>query len=361
MKTTKENRQDLVWKKQLNNSIRDVEELKKYITLTKKEANNISKVINTYKMSITPYYASLMNKKSSKCPIRRMVLPNIKEICSIPRLPDMEQETSFEKARGLRQEFKKKCTILLTLSCPNYCRYCFRKYWVGRTSQVLTYKEIDNIVEILKNKSEIEEICLSGGDPLILSDEYISYVIKKIKEIKHVEVVRLYTRTLAFLPHRITDNLVNILKKHKGLYVCTHFNHPKEITPLTSKAIRKLVDNGIPVLNQSVLLKGVNDKTSVMRELLWKLVKNKVKPFYLQHCIRTMGNDYLVTKVDVGQKIIKDLYCDISTLAIPLYDVILYGGKALMMPNYLKTNKKGEKYFTNKKGEKFYLKDMESR
>ena len=347
------------WQWQLQNAIKTPEQLSKYINLTEKEYKDIEKITETYKMSITPYYASLMDKYDTDCPIRKMVLPVIAELENTPQIPSSEKEESFEKVTGLRQEFKEKCTILLTLMCPNYCRYCFRKYWVGRMNNVLTYKQIDEVVKAINNNKQIEEVCISGGDPLMLSDEYIDYVLTKLKTVKHLGAIRLYTRTLAFLPQRITDNLVKVLKKHPTLYVCTHFNHPKELTREAMAACRKVVNNGMPIYNQSVLLKGVNDNSEVMRELFWGLVKNKVKPLYLQHCIKTMGNDHLVTKIDVGQKIIKDLYCHMSVLGIPLYDVILYSGKVLMMPDYVEKDEQGKKYFKNLHGEKFYLENLE--
>jgi lysine 2,3-aminomutase len=347
------------WQWQLQNAIKTPEQLSKYINLTKKEFQDIKKVTETYKMSITPYYASLMDKDDPDCPIRKMVLPVITELENIPQIPSPEREESFEKVTGLRQEFKEKCTILLTLMCPNYCRYCFRKYWVGKMNNVLTYEQIDKVIKTINDNKDIEEVCVSGGDPLMLSDEYIDYVLTKLKTVKHLGAVRLYTRTLAFLPQRITDNLVKVLKKHPTLYVCTQFNHSKELTKEAMTACRKIVDNGVPIYNQSVLLKGVNDNSKIMRELLWGLVKNKVKPLYLQHCIKTMGNDHLVTKIDVGQKIIKDLYCRMSALGIPLYDVILYSGKVLMMPDYVEKDKQGKKYFKNLQGEKFYLDNLE--
>jgi len=351
--------QNFKWKLQLRNSIKTVEQLAKYINLTEKEKHNIEEVIKTYRMSITPYYASLMDKNDPNCPIRKMVLPNIKEIKTPPDIPDFDKEESFEQVPGLRQEFKEKCTILVTLMCPNYCRYCFRKYWVGRINNVLTHKQIDKVVEVINKNKNIEEVCISGGDPLILSDDYIDYVLLKLKKVKHLGAVRLYTRTLAFLPQRITDNLVKIFKKYPTLYVCTHFNHPKELTNEAMQACRKIADNGIPIFNQSVLLKGINDNSKVMKSLLWGLVKNKVKPLYLQHCIKTMGNNHLVTKISVGQKIIKELYCHMSVLGIPLYDVILYSGKVLMMPDYLKKDADSRSFFTNLRGEKFYLDDLE--
>ncbi|MFW5803857.1 MAG: KamA family radical SAM protein [bacterium] len=347
------------WQWQLQNSIKTPEQLSKYINLTEQEYKDIEKITETYKMSITPYYASLMDKDDPDCPIRKMVIPVMAELENTPQIPSSEKEESFEKVTGLRQEFKEKCTILLTLMCPNYCRYCFRKYWVGRMNNVLTYEQIDDVVKAIENNKNIEEVCISGGDPLMLSDEYIDYVLTKLKTVKHLGAVRLYTRTLAFLPQRITDNLVKVLKKHPTLYVCTHFNHPKELTDEAMAACRKIVNNGMSIYNQSVLLKGVNDNSKVMKELFWGLVKNKVKPLYLQHCIKTMGNDHLVTKIDVGQKIIKDLYCHMSVLGIPLYDVILYSGKVLMMPDYVEKDEQGKKYFKNLHGEKFYLDNLE--
>jgi lysine 2,3-aminomutase len=353
------NSEDSIWQEQLRNTIKNVEGLAPYIHLTEQEIQDMGKVSETYKMSITPYYASLMDKDNPNCPIRKMVLPDIREIENPLSIPDMDKEASFEETQGLRQEFKEKCTILLTFMCPNYCRYCFRKYWVGRDNRILTYSQIDKIIESIQSNKNIEEVCLSGGDPLTLSNEYLDYVLTKIKSVEHIKVVRIFTRVPVFLPQRITSGLIKVLKKYPSLYLCTHFNHPKEITPESIKACRELVDNGIPVLNQTVLLKGVNDNSEVMRDLLWRLVSNKIKPFYLYHCIKTMGNDHLVTKVDVGQKILKDLYCHMSALAIPLYIVPLYEGKALVMPEYLEKDENGKMYFTNLRGERFYIDKLE--
>ncbi|MFH1773058.1 MAG: radical SAM protein [Patescibacteria group bacterium] len=168
------------WQWQIQNAVKTPEQLSEYINLTKQEYKDIEKITETYKMSITPYYASLMDKDNPDCPIRKMVIPVMAELENTPQIPSSEKEESFEKVTGLRQEFKEKCTILLTLMCPNYCRYCFRKYWVGRMSNVLTYEQIDEVIKAIDDNKDIEEVCVSGGDPLMLSDEYIDYILTKL-------------------------------------------------------------------------------------------------------------------------------------------------------------------------------------
>ncbi len=354
----------LNWKEQLRRTIRTPRELTDYIELTEEEILNIERIIKKYPMAITPYYASLMDKKNRNCPIRKMAIPVESEI-DLSNLPDFEKEKEFigkekkpeESMVGLRREYNGKATILTTMRCQSYCRHCFRKYWLG-SNETLSMAQIGEVVREIKEDKEIKEICISGGDPLVLPDNHLREVIFGLRDIPHVEVVRLYSRAPVNLPQRITSELIDILQEHPTLYFCTHFNHPKELTSQAMGACRNLVNHGIPVLNQAVLLKGVNDDTETMKELLWGLVKNKVKPFYLQHCIKQTGNDHLVTKVDVGTNIIRDLYCHMSAIAIPLYDVILYGGKALMMPDYVKEDDRG-RYIQNLKGEKYYLKDLE--
>ena len=356
----------LNWKEQLRRTIRTSEDLAKYIDLTNEEKDEITETIKVYPMAITPYYASLMDKKDRNCPIRRMAVPSKLELIGTSNLPNLEKEKEFvsknnleESLTGLRQEFSGKATILATMKCQSYCRHCFRKYWIGRSNETLTIDQIKKVIKVIDGNKQIKEVCISGGDPLVLPDHYIGKVIGELKGLSHVEVVRLYSRSPVTMPQRITPKLIEELKQHPTIYFCTHFNHPKELTSEATSACRALVDNGIPVLNQAVLLKGVNDDSEVMRELLLGLVKNKVKPFYLQHCIKQTGNNHLVTRIDVGTKIIRDLYCHMSAIAIPLYDVILYGGKALMMPDYIKRDRDGREFIENLKGERSYLKDLE--
>lgn len=357
----------LSWQEQLRRTIRTPQELAEFIDLTADEMADIVETTKSYPMAITPYYASLMDKKDRACPIRIMAVPNKLEILAAQSLPDFEKEKEFVKGSnpeaslvGLRQEFDGKATILTTMMCQSFCRHCFRKYWLGRSNATLSLDHAQQAVEEIARTPSIKEICISGGDPLVLPDLYLDRIVTALGKIPHVEVVRLYSRTPVTMPQRITPQLIEILKKHPTLYFCTHFNHPKELTEESTRACRALVNNGIPMLNQAVLLKGVNDNSDTMKDLLWGLVKNKIKPFYLQHCIRQTGSDHLVTSVSAGTDIIRDLYCHVSAIAIPLYDVILYGGKALMMPDYRKTDAGGV-YVENLKGEKSYLADLEGR
>jgi len=322
------------WKKQLANLIRTPDELKKILDLSDNECNEIKKVVDVYRMSITPYYASLIDPKDNECPIRKMIIPNIHELDDTMSSPNLEKEKEYETILGLREEYNGKATVLLTYMCPNYCRHCFRKYWVGKSNRTLSKDQIDDILNAIRNKTAIKEVCISGGEPLMVDDATIEHILCGLTKINHVKIVRVFSRIPIILPQRITEKLVEVLKKYPILYFCTHFNHKKELTSIAIESCKKLINAGIPVLNQTVLLKGINDNTETMKELLWELILNKIKPFYLYHCVKTTGTAHLVTPVEIGTEIIKKLYGEMSALAIPLYTVPLYGSKVLAMPNY---------------------------
>jgi lysine 2,3-aminomutase len=218
-----------------------------------------------------------------------------------------------------------------------YCRHCTRKRKVGDIDSIPTKDEILKGIEYIRNNPVIRDVLLSGGDPFMLSDDYIDWILTELQKIPHIEIIRIGTRMPAVLPYRITDNLIEILKRHHPLWINTHFNHPREITTSSRMALKKLADAGIPLGNQSVLLAGVNDCPRIMRELVHQLVKNRVRPYYLYQCDLSEGLSHFRTPVGKGIEILESLIGHTSGFCVPTYviDAPGGGGKIPIMPNYL--------------------------
>lgn len=321
------------WKSELSNLITSVDELKKYVKIPDDKLKSIEIGNNIFPLMITPYYAQLLSTLPDNHPLIKCILPDSIEQESVENLPNFKKEEEFSHGiKGLRVELSGRATIITTQFCPNHCRYCFRKYYVNIGRATLTMSDIDKIVDYIKNDETITECCLSGGEPLILSDEILEYLITSLASIPHVKIMRIFTRLLGVLPFRFTDNLLRILKIFPTLYVIAHLDHADELTDESIRACRLLADNGIPIFSSTVLLKNVNDSSQILGELFQKCLQNKIKPFYLYHCVPAMGVKHFMTEVDVGTKIIEELYSKLSALCIPLYTVPLIGEKALAMP-----------------------------
>ncbi len=321
------------WKEELGSLIITVDELKKYIQISDDRLDSISVGNGIFPLMITPYYARLLSTLPENHPLINCILPSDVEKESVENLPNFEKEEEFSHGiKGLRVELSGRATIITTQFCPNHCRYCFRKYYVNIGKFTLSISDIDRIVAYIKNNDTITECCLSGGEPLTLADETLEYLISSLAAIPHVKIMRIFTRAFAVLPYRFTDNLLHILKMFPTLYVIAHFDHTDELTTESIRACRLLADNGIPIFSSTVLLKNINDSTEILGELFQKCLQNKIKPFYLYHCVPAMGVKHFMTEVDVGTKIIEELYSKLSALCIPLYTVPLIGEKALAMP-----------------------------
>jgi len=226
--------------------------------------------------------------------------------------------------------------FLVTMKCSTYCRHCTRKRKVGDRNAEITAQDIRNGIEYIRKHEEVRDVLISGGDPFTLSDQALDRILGAVRAIPHVEVIRIGTRTPVVLPQRITESLVSVLKKYHPLWINTHFNHPREITPESEKALARLADAGIPLGNQTVLLKGVNDSPEILKELFHLLVKNRVRPYYLYHCDYSRGIQHFRTPVCRGIEILEKLIGYTSGFAIPLYvvDVTGGGGKIPLLPNY---------------------------
>jgi lysine 2,3-aminomutase len=326
------------WHWQVANRITDVEDLKKVINLTAQEEKDIIEVTKNFRMGITPYYASLMDVDDPRCPVRMQAVPVIAENHrSDADMLDPLHEDEDSPAPGLTHRYPDRVLFLITDQCSMYCRHCTRRRLAGETDGARSMADIDQCIEYIRKTPVVRDVLLSGGDCLLVEDDVLEYIIKKLREIPHVEIVRLGSRTPVVCPQRITEDLVNMLKKYHPIWLNMHFNHPKEVTPETEEACRKLADAGIPLGNQSVLLRGVNDCPHIMRDLVHDLVRNRVRPYYIYQCDLSLGIEHFRTSVAAGIEIIEGLRGHTSGYAVPTFvvDAPGGGGKIPVMPQYI--------------------------
>ena len=326
------------WKWQVKNRITTVEELKKYIPLTESEEEGITKCLESLRMSITPYYLSLIDTKDINDPIRKQAIPTDKELIhSDCDLDDPLHEDEDSPVKGLTHRYPDRALLLITDQCAMYCRHCTRRRFAGQNDNALPLSQIDNAIEYIKKTPQIRDVLLSGGDALLMSDENLEYIIKKLREIPHVEIIRIGSRAPVVMPQRITDEFVSMIKKYHPIWINTHFNHPNEITEESKIACEKMADAGIPLGNQSVLLRGINDCTHVMKKLVNDLVKIRVRPYYIYQCDLSNGLEHFRTSVSKGIEIIEGLRGHTSGYCVPTFvvDAPGGGGKTPVMPNYV--------------------------
>ena len=325
------------WRWQMKHRLQSVEELAEYIDFNHEKIRDIQMACDVFPMSITPYYASLINKDDPGCPIRMQCIPNPQEL--IEGCGDMDDplhEDADSPVPGLTHRYPDRVLLLVTNECSMYCRHCTRKRKVGDNNRGTTERDIDLGVAYIKAHPEIRDVLLSGGDPFILSTSHLERIIRKVKEIPHVQVIRIGTRTPVVMPQRITDELVRMLKKYHPVWINTHFNHPREFTPEAVQALTRLADAGIPLGNQTVLLRGVNDCPVIIKKLSHLLVKNRVRPYYLYQCDLSRGIEHFRTPVAKGIEIMEALIGHTSGFAVPTYvvDAPGGGGKIPVLPNY---------------------------
>jgi len=326
------------WKWQFRNRITTVEQLEKVVLLSEKEKRDISVCLNNFRMAITPYYASLMDPKDPKCPIRMQAIPTINEMKVLPyEMADPLDEERDSPVKNIVHRYPDRVLFLVTRMCSMYCRHCTRRRTVGEEDFAISDDEIDTAVDYIAKNEAIRDVLISGGDPLTLDDGRLERIISKLRRIDHVEIIRIGTRVPVVMPMRITPGLLDMLKKYQPIWINTHFNHPKEITPDSAKACTDIVDAGIPLGNQSVLLRGINDNVETMRELLLKLVKIRVRPYYLYQCDLSQGLGHFRTEVEKGIEIINKLQGYISGFAVPKFviDSPHGGGKIPINPEYV--------------------------
>ncbi len=341
------------WKWQTKHRIRDIDTLKKYIDLTEREESIIEDVLGRFRMAITPYYLTLIDPLNPECPMRLQAIPLGNELeVGKHDLLDPLAEDYDSPVPGLTHRYPDRVLFLITDMCSMYCRHCTRRRFAGMRDAETSLDQIEQGIEYIRAHPEIRDVLLSGGDAFLVSDERIEYILEKLREIDHVEVIRFGSRTPVVMPQRITEKLVNILKKHQPIWVNTHFNHPDEITVESKAAIDRLADAGIPIGNQSVLLRGINDCVHIMRRLVTKLVAIRVRPYYIYQCDLSMGIEHFRTPVSKGIEIIEGLRGHISGFAVPTFvvDAPGGGGKIPVMPNYVISSAPGKTVLRNYEG-----------
>lgn len=326
------------WKWQLRNSIRSAEQLKKIFPLTEKEAQTVEEVNKVYPIFITPHYLSLIDPNDPADPIRVQAIPQEAEITYGSELPEdpLEEEVDAP-VEGLTHRYPDRALMILTDFCSTYCRHCTRKRLFRKDVARKAYP-LEPMLEYLRRQKKIREVILSGGDPLTYTNSRLEEILKKLRQIPHIEIIRLGSRVPVTLPQRLFDeDLLRILETYGPIWCNTHFNHPREIVKECEIAVKNLLRAGVPVNNQSVLLKGVNDHLETMKSLLLTLLRIRVRPYYLFHADPVRGTAHFRTSVWKGIEIIEGLRGHISGLAIPTYvvDAPGGGGKIPLMPNYL--------------------------
>jgi len=310
------------WRWQLSHRLNTVEEFARVIDLTNDEIAGLS-APNRFRVDVTPYFASLMDPKDPQCPVRLQIMPTAAELTPFQaEMSDSLNEDAHSPVPGLVHRYPDRVLMLVTTQCASYCRYCTRSRIVGDPSATFSRSAHDAQIDYIERTPEVRDVLLSGGDPLA---------------IPHVEIIRIGSRVPVFLPQRITPDLVNMLRQFHPLWMNVHFNHPKEITPEVSVALARLADAGIPLGCQSVLLAGVNDCPNIMKELMHKLVMNRVRPYYIYQCDLVHGAGHFRTPVAVGLEIMEALRGHTSGYAVPTYviDAPGGGGKIPVMPNYV--------------------------
>jgi lysine 2,3-aminomutase len=341
------------WKWQFRNRITTVEELSNLIPLSAKEKTQLKLVTTKYPLAVTPYYLSLINTYDPDDPIRKQAIPSFEEIAlgSIG-FEDPLGEKRDSVVPGLVHRYPDRVLMVLTDICPMLCRHCTRKREWHNGGWVRTQSEIKNMLDYIRRHKNIRDVILSGGDPLTLSTHRLEDVISKLRQIDHVEIIRIGTRFPVVLPHRIDDELCSMLSKYGPIWLNTQFNHPHEITPESAAACERLLRAGVPVNNQSVLLRGINDSVATQKKLCNGLLKIKVRPYYLFQCDEVQGTEHLRTPIEVGIKIIDGMRGHTSGLAIPTFVIDLPegGGKVPIQPNYVLTQTKEELVLRNYQG-----------
>jgi lysine 2,3-aminomutase len=319
------------WQKMLQKSTTDPKVVAKKFDIPEED---LDPLIREFDMKITPYYMSLIKEKGD--PIYKQVIPDKRELEDHGLFNDPLSEDRDSPVNNIVHRYPDRCLFLVSHVCASYCRFCTRKRKVGDPSKI-NLKYIDEGIEYIRQHEEIRDVIMSGGDPLLLSDDKLEYILQKLRRIPHVEIIRIGTRVPCFLPQRITAKLANMLKKYHPLYINVHFNHPDELTPIAVRALGRLANAGIPLGNQTVLLKDVNDDPAVMKKLMQKLLQARVRPYYIYQADYVFGTEHFRTRVEKGLEIIKALRGWTSGLAVPHFviDSPGGGGKIPLLPEYV--------------------------
>ena len=352
------------WKWQFRHRITSVDQLNAYLPLSDEETARLKLVTARYPMAITPYYLSLIDPDDPHDPVRRQAVPVFEEVtlgCLGMEDPLGEKEDSI--VPGLVHRYPDRVLMVLTDICPMLCRHCTRKREWRHGAWTRTEAEIEAMLDYLRRTPQVRDVVISGGDPLTLSTAALERVISRVRAIPHIEIIRLGTRYPVVLPQRIDGELCDMLSRYGPIWLNTHFNHPNEITPEAKGAVDRLLRAGVPVNNQSVLLRGVNDSVETMTRLVQGLLRAKVRPYYLYQCDEVQGTEHLRTKVETGVRIIEGLRGHTSGLGVPTFvvDLVQGGGKVPLQPNYVLSMSDEELILKNYEGQVFRYRNPDLR
>ena len=351
------------WRWQLNNCITDVQALSRLITLSTAECTTPDIHPQNLPLRITPYYASLLDRENPDHPLRRSVVPTSDEfVFSAGESRDPLCEDDHSPVPGLVHRYPDRVLFLVTGTCSTFCRYCTRSRMVGKRDNAANNpSRWSAAIDYIQAHSEVRDVLISGGDPLTLSDDALESIVKRLRRIRHVEMIRIGTKMPVSLPQRITSSLVSMLKKYHPLWMSIHVTHPEELTPEFEAACARLADAGIPLGSQTVLLKGVNDSILPLKELMHGLIKFRVKPYYLYQCDPIPGSSHFRTPVSKGLEMIQGLRGHTSGYAVPTFaiDAPGGGGKIPLLPEYVMGRDENGIILRNYEGKIFCYPDKE--
>jgi lysine 2,3-aminomutase len=326
--------QDWTW--QMRRRIRDAAGLEAWLAPTEDERRAIEALAERFHFVITPYYASLMDPEDPDCPIRRQVVPALAETQDRAGLADPLDEVAHSPVKNVIRVYPDRIAFCVNNECALYCRFCLRKRMVGEPEWTMRKRELETALAWIRETPEIRDVLLTGGDPLVFSDDRLDWLLGELRAIPHVELIRLGTRLPVTLPFRVTDALCRVLEKHHPVWLNTHFNHPKELTPEAEAACDRLTRAGVPVGNQSVLLAGINDDPATMKTLCERLVRMRVRPYYVYQAQLLEGTAHFRTPVERGIEIFRSLRGRTSGFAIPQYVLDTPYGKVPLTYPYLR-------------------------
>ena len=344
------------WTWQLKNRITTVEQLERLMTLTPEEKAGCLFAAHKLALAITPYFFNLIDRDNPACPIRKQVIPRIDEsIVSAEEMLDSLGEDEHSPVPGLVHRYPDRVLFLVTDRCASYCRYCTRSRLVSNAQDYNFHPEYEQALRYIESHPEVRDVLISGGDPLLLSDKKLDHILGRLRAIPHVEFIRIGSRIPVFLPQRITPELCEVFKKHGPIWMSIHVNHPKEATQELKDACERLSYAGVPLGNQSVLLRGVNDDAEVMKALVHRLLRMRVRPYYLYQMDLITGGAHFKADVRKGIEIIQALRGHTTGYAVPQYviDAPGGGGKVPINPEYLEKITDDEVVFRNFEGREF--------
>ncbi|MGE9291494.1 MAG: KamA family radical SAM protein [Puniceicoccales bacterium] len=344
------------WRWQLQNRITSVEQLEQYIDLTPEEKAGTRFAEFKLSLAITPYFFNLIDPKDPNCPVRLQMIPRAGETRTAPEeLLDPVGEESTMPVKGLVHRYPDRVLFLVTDRCASYCRYCTRSRLVSNAQDYNFHPSFEAGLEYIENHPEVRDVLLSGGDPLLLNDTKLDYLLGRLRAIPHVEFIRIGSRIPVFLPQRINDKFCEVMKKHGPIWLSIHVNHPKECTEELYEACQRLSFSGTPIGNQSVLLNGVNDNPETYKSLIHRLLMMRVRPYYLYQCDLITGSAHFRTSVEKGVEIIRALRGNTTGYAIPQFviDAPGGGGKIPINPDYVEKVTADEIVLRNYEGRLF--------